>query len=514
MMPADDRRGIELQSLTHFSGKWMRRTCLYDNINAAFLKNSSYIIFATPDAKPRVLLNLLGGYSRPSKGRIMRYGTVSPVIGTAALPFYSHTVGEAVNLVAQSYEVDARQLRESVRLFIGDLSLDTYLIHLTPEDKSNLSYGLGYSVWADFYLLNGISPSPSRGSQTVIKRCVDAFEARRQSTSTIIVTSSTRNARYLADVGGVLHDGKLTLFESVAAAIAEFDRLTAVEEESILATVRALVKKGQMDEARKLLASAVDSAEFRESPRVVLAEAYLAVGDAETALGFAREAQATDPTSVPANLLMARLADRTGAHHVAASSALEVVRVDREHRVALMLLARNLEKLSSYRTAADVWRTLAQTDKGSSLRSLIQCQMKAADYHGALESISEVSGEYRFDRNLLFMRFECVWRTRANNEILAEFDQIVAVSNDDAILIIHKNIKLMPDHTMVQLAHRVSTGQASANSLRSIDIIIRHLRSMRARVRGEELEHEATRVAEQLEALKVALMGAEDGVQA
>jgi capsular polysaccharide transport system ATP-binding protein len=120
--------------------------------------------------------------------------------------------------VARIYGVDTDELVEFVRNF-AELGKHFQLPYRTYSSgmKARMSFGVSMGIPFDFYLIDEVT---SVGDASFRAKSNELFLDRMQNAGALYVTHSVGSLRKLCDMGAVLENGKLTLYDDIDEAIA------------------------------------------------------------------------------------------------------------------------------------------------------------------------------------------------------------------------------------------------------------------------------------------------------
>lgn len=165
-----------------------------------------------------ILVNLLSGLILPRSGRIIRKARVSFPVGYLGGFERELPVRKNVAHLARLYDADVQALVNFVER-VADLgsSFDKPYGLLTGYERSYLARIVGYSIPFDLYVLNNAVGRSKKNSNEDISR--DMFEARSRTAGMIIPTRSPKFAREYCDMGLVLQDGQLQLYDRIEEAL-------------------------------------------------------------------------------------------------------------------------------------------------------------------------------------------------------------------------------------------------------------------------------------------------------
>ncbi len=169
------------------------------------------------------LLRLIAGTEEPDRGRIKRRGFISFPVNFAA--FKGNLSGrENCRFVARIYGIDIRSVERFVEEFaeIGryfDMPIATY----SSGMRSRISFGLSMAIDFDCYL---VDEALAVGDGVFRARAEALFEAKAARANLIIVSHNPTTVKKYCDMGAVISDGKLAIFDKLDDAIAHYQNIT------------------------------------------------------------------------------------------------------------------------------------------------------------------------------------------------------------------------------------------------------------------------------------------------
>jgi capsular polysaccharide transport system ATP-binding protein len=86
---------------------------------------------------------------------------------------------------------------------------------------ARLAFGACLSIEFDTYLIDEVT---AVGDARFRRKCLEAFEARMDRSDVIMVTHDETTMRAWCDVGAVLADGRLEVFDDLGSAIQAHER--------------------------------------------------------------------------------------------------------------------------------------------------------------------------------------------------------------------------------------------------------------------------------------------------
>ncbi len=185
------------------------------------LPKRNIAILGENGAGKSTLLRLIAGSERPDDGDIHRHVKVSFPLGFAGSFNGSLTGNENARFVARIYGQDTDGVLEFVREFsqLGDhlsMPVRTY----SSGMRARLAFGVSLAIDFECYLVDEIT---AVGDSRFQKRSRAAFKAKLDRANMIMVSHSNNTLRDYCDMGAVLHDGRLTLYDDLKDAISQHE---------------------------------------------------------------------------------------------------------------------------------------------------------------------------------------------------------------------------------------------------------------------------------------------------
>lgn len=167
------------------------------------------------------LLRLIAGSERPDDGDILRHVKVSFPLGFAGSFNGSLTGNENARFVARIYGQDTDYMLDYVREFsqLGEhlsMPVRTY----SSGMRARLAFGVSLAIDFDCYLVDEIT---AVGDSRFQKRSKAAFKTKLQHSNIIMVSHSNSTLRDYCDIGAVLHEGRLTIYDDLREAIGQHE---------------------------------------------------------------------------------------------------------------------------------------------------------------------------------------------------------------------------------------------------------------------------------------------------
>lgn len=192
------------------------------NFTGEFPRGRNIGLLGLNGAGKSTMLRLIAGTEYPDTGTIKRNVRVSFPLGFGG--FKASLSGrENCRFVARIYGANVRLVEKFVEEFaqVGkyfDMPLATY----SSGMRSRISFGVSMAVDFDCYL---IDEGLSVGDSTFRARARAVFQAKCEKASLIVVSHSENTIRKFCDMGAVLGNGELQLYDNLDEAIGQYRRL-------------------------------------------------------------------------------------------------------------------------------------------------------------------------------------------------------------------------------------------------------------------------------------------------
>ncbi len=190
-------------------------------LNFEFPARSNTGILGRNGAGKSTLLRILSGAEQPDAGRVRREGRISWPIGFSGGFSLALTGRENSRFVARLYGADVNTVSRFAQEFsdLGEyfeMPVRTY----SSGMRARLAFALSMAIDFDVYLVDEVT---AVGDSRFQKRCREAFLARSERSSVIIVSHDLRTIRSYCSSCAVLHQGQLLGFDSIDAAAAVYE---------------------------------------------------------------------------------------------------------------------------------------------------------------------------------------------------------------------------------------------------------------------------------------------------
>lgn len=188
--------------------------------NISFPQGRNIGLLGVNGAGKSTLLRMIAGSEQPTTGRILRNVKMSWPLGFAGGFNGSLTGAENLRFVCRIYGAPIKNVTQFVQEFseLGDY-LDMPLKSYSSGMKARLAFGLSMALEFECYLVDEITGVGDRRFQ---EKCRDAFKARSEHSSMIMVSHSMPTLREHCDMGLVLEQGELTFYDNIEDAIQRY----------------------------------------------------------------------------------------------------------------------------------------------------------------------------------------------------------------------------------------------------------------------------------------------------
>lgn len=192
--------------------KWVLR-----GLNIELPRGRSIGILGYNGAGKSTLIRMISGAEEPDFGTIHRDIKISWPLGFGGSIAGNMSGHDACMFVSRLYGVDPREVIRFVQEFA---ELGPYFYEPTSNYssgmKSRLTFGLSMAIDFDCYLVDEIT---AVGDSRFKAKCLAAFGERRQRADIIMVSHSEGTIRSYCDMGAILAEGELTLYDDLDEAL-------------------------------------------------------------------------------------------------------------------------------------------------------------------------------------------------------------------------------------------------------------------------------------------------------
>ncbi len=194
-----------------------------DNASVTFQSGRSYALLGVNGAGKSTTMRLIAGTELPNSGRIRRSVRVSWPLGFSGGFHPAMTGRENVKFVARAYGEDVYRVLRFVEDFaeLGDY-IDVPFKTYSSGMMARLAFGLSMAIEFECYLIDEVT---AVGDARFQARCKAVFEERRANADLIVVSHSMDTVKLYCDLGAVLVDGQILMYDSADKAIEAYNRL-------------------------------------------------------------------------------------------------------------------------------------------------------------------------------------------------------------------------------------------------------------------------------------------------
>lgn len=198
-------------------GKEGRETTVFQNVNLALPCDRRIAILGAPGSGKSTFIRLLAGLEKPVSGTVERHARLSYPVGYARGLKPDLSPRQNVQYAARIYDADVEEVIAFVEdvVELGD-AFDKPVSYLPHKSRAWLCFALSYAVPFDVYLIDGnLGPA----GPEVRAKCLAMMEARAQTAGIVFATSHARMAQTHCDMGAVIVNRNLVLFDNVQDAV-------------------------------------------------------------------------------------------------------------------------------------------------------------------------------------------------------------------------------------------------------------------------------------------------------
>lgn len=215
---------IEFRNVTKSYKVSGGRNTILNQVNFKFPEKVNIGVLGVNGAGKSTLLRLIAGSEYPDSGKIYRKGKYSWPLGFTG-SFHPELTGiENLRFACRIYDADINK----ITAYVKDFSELGRYIHepiktYSSGMRSRLAFALSMAIDFDVYLIDEIMGVGDMGFR---KKCQNAFTAKRENSSIIIVSHSMGTIRDYSDIALLLTGDDLEIHEDVDHAIELYKELT------------------------------------------------------------------------------------------------------------------------------------------------------------------------------------------------------------------------------------------------------------------------------------------------
>ena len=187
-----------------------------DDISLSFPAGQNMGILGRNGSGKSTLLRIMAGIEQPDRGEVIRHRRVSWPIGFAGGFSGSLSGEENCRFVARIYGADVRRVSLYAQEF-SELHEYFYMPVRTYSTgmRSRLAFALSMAIDFSIYLIDEMT---AVGDKPFQDKCREAFRARREHSSVILVSHNLATIKQFCDSCAVLIDGRLQVCASIDEA--------------------------------------------------------------------------------------------------------------------------------------------------------------------------------------------------------------------------------------------------------------------------------------------------------
>lgn len=218
---------IALKNITKVYQTPFGPNVVLDDITVTLPTGENIGILGKNGAGKSTLLRIIGGAEMPDLGSIRTDGQISWPIGFGGGFSGSLTGEDNCRFVARIYAQDVDRVTDETRAF-AELGRYFYMPIRTYSSgmRARLAFGLSMAIDFSVYLVDEVT---AVGDSNFKQKCQDAFSARSERSSLVMVSHSPETIKQYCTRCAVLHKGRLLLFDSVDEAYKVYEAQQAEE---------------------------------------------------------------------------------------------------------------------------------------------------------------------------------------------------------------------------------------------------------------------------------------------
>ena len=190
---------------------------ILDDVSLSLPTNRHIGVLGRNGAGKSTLLRLIAGAEAPDDGQIDKSVSVSWPLGFTGGFHAALTARENLRFVARIYDADIYAVTSFVEDFaeLGDY-FDMPISTLSSGMRGRLAFGLSLAMRFDFYLVDELV---SVGDFWFRAKAQEAFQRIRDEAGLLLVSHNPSTIRRFCDMGLVLRQGKLVMFDTLDEAV-------------------------------------------------------------------------------------------------------------------------------------------------------------------------------------------------------------------------------------------------------------------------------------------------------
>ena len=215
---------IELRNICKSYRTGSGRKVVLDRTSVVFPTGARVGILGLNGAGKSTLLRIIGGIEPPDRGRVLKDIRLSWPIGFSGGLHPDMTGRQNARFIARLYAASPDEIERSAEEFA---ELDTYydmpVRTFSSGMRARLGFAIGLAAQFDCYLVDEVI---AVGDKRFNEKYRKAFQERLRNASVILVSHNAKTIRTQCDMGAVLENGNLTMYDSVDQALKVYDQST------------------------------------------------------------------------------------------------------------------------------------------------------------------------------------------------------------------------------------------------------------------------------------------------
>jgi capsular polysaccharide transport system ATP-binding protein len=214
---------IHLEKVTSLLSAGQIRTRVLDQVTATLPTDRRFMLLGRHGAGKTTVIRLLAGLLEPTSGDISRYARVSFPVGFIGGFRPLMTVRQNLAYTAVLYGADPTEVVAFVaQVTRGGHMLDEIFGKLPQQFRLAFCYAVSYAIPFDVYLIDNFL---SIGDDQFRKTCEAMFYERVKAAGFILATRNVELAKRIGDSCGILHAGRLVVYEDFEEGLWTFEKL-------------------------------------------------------------------------------------------------------------------------------------------------------------------------------------------------------------------------------------------------------------------------------------------------
>ncbi len=214
---------IQINNLCKAYRVGSRKNQVLDNVTATFPTGKNVGILGLNGAGKSTLLRIIGAVEPADHGTIYKDVKVSWPIAFSGAIHPNLTGRENARFIARIYGESIRSVEQFTEFFteLGPyFDMPTY--SYSTGMRARLAFAVSIAARFDCYLVDEVT---AVGDMRFTLKYRRAFRDRLKDASLIMVSHNPNTIRDYCDIGAILHNGRLTMFDTITEAMAEYEQL-------------------------------------------------------------------------------------------------------------------------------------------------------------------------------------------------------------------------------------------------------------------------------------------------